>query len=56
LKQDRLSALEQRLDDVDQQETSLLFLGKSRSDKNIDRISLLSQIDSCLADYGICGD
>jgi hypothetical protein len=44
--------LEQRLDQVDQQEESLLFLGKSRCDKNTDRISLLSQIESCLADYG----
>jgi hypothetical protein len=40
LKQDKLSILGQRLDEVDQQETSLLFLGKCRSDKNPDRISL----------------
>jgi hypothetical protein len=45
LKQDKLSILEQ--------ETSLLFLGKCRSDKNPDRISLLAEIDTCLADYGI---
>jgi hypothetical protein len=45
--------LEQRLDEVDQQETSLLFLGKCRSDRNRDRISLLAEIDTCLADYGI---
>jgi hypothetical protein len=56
LKQDRLSQLEQRLEQVDQQEISLLFLGKSRCDINTDRISLLSKIDSCLADYGTCGD
>jgi len=43
--------LEQRLDQIDQQETSLLFLGKSRCDGNLDRISLLSEIESCLADY-----
>ena len=48
--------LEQRLDQVDQQETSLLFLGKSRCDGNTDRTSLLSEIESCLADYGICRD
>ena len=48
--------LEQRLEQIDQQETSLLFLGKSRCDKNTDRTSLLSDIESCLADYGICGD
>ncbi|KAI1104100.1 hypothetical protein F4804DRAFT_308229 [Jackrogersella minutella] len=51
LKQDRLSMLEERLEQVDQQETSLLFLGKSRCDRNADRISLLSEIESCLADY-----
>ncbi|XTI82344.1 hypothetical protein V2W45_1228407 [Cenococcum geophilum] len=51
LKQDRLSMLEQRLEQIDQQETSLLFLGKSRCDKNTDRTSLLSDIESCLADY-----
>ncbi|KAH8589516.1 hypothetical protein B0O99DRAFT_664524 [Bisporella sp. PMI_857] len=51
LKQDKLSILEQRLDQIDQQEKSPLFLGKSRYDKNTDRISLLSEIESCLADY-----
>ncbi|KAH6696606.1 hypothetical protein BKA61DRAFT_623295 [Leptodontidium sp. MPI-SDFR-AT-0119] len=51
LKQDKLSMLEERLNQVDQQEESLLFLGKSRCDKNTDRISLLSEIESCLADY-----
>ena len=53
LKQDRLSMLEQRLDQVDQQETSPLFLGMSRCDRNTDRLCLLSDIESCLADYGI---
>jgi hypothetical protein len=48
--------LEQRLDQVDQQETSLLFLGKSRCDGNTDQISLLSEIESCLADYGMYRD
>ncbi|KAM3080652.1 hypothetical protein ACMFMG_005587 [Clarireedia jacksonii] len=51
LKQDRLSILEQKLDQIDQEETSLIFLGKSRWDKNSDRISTLSEIESCLADY-----
>jgi hypothetical protein len=45
--------LEQRLDQVNQQETSLLFLRKSRSNRNADRISLLSEIKTCLADYSI---
>lgn len=44
--------LEQRLDKIDQNESSLLFLGKSRCDKNEDRTSILSQIESSLADYG----
>ncbi|KAK3936714.1 hypothetical protein QBC46DRAFT_461337 [Diplogelasinospora grovesii] len=51
LKQDKLSTLEQRLDEIDQHETSPLFLGKSRSDRNADRLSLLSDIETCLADY-----
>jgi hypothetical protein len=45
--------LEERLDEVDQEESNLLFLGKSRCDHNPNRISLLSQIEACLADYGI---
>ncbi|KAK2009605.1 hypothetical protein LZ32DRAFT_589796 [Colletotrichum eremochloae] len=51
LKQDRLVTLEERLDEIDHQETCSLFLGKSRSDGNQERISLLSELDSCLADY-----
>ncbi|KAI1376850.1 hypothetical protein F4677DRAFT_76026 [Hypoxylon crocopeplum] len=50
-KQDKLSMLEKRLDEVDQKETSLLFLGKSRCDRNPDRIALLSEIESSLGDY-----
>ncbi|KAK0113057.1 hypothetical protein ONS95_014763 [Cadophora gregata] len=51
LKQDRLSVLEERLERVDHEEFSPLFLGKRRCDKNPDRLSLLSEIESCLADY-----
>ncbi|KAJ3577751.1 hypothetical protein NPX13_g2818 [Xylaria arbuscula] len=50
-KQDRLSVLEQTLEKVDQQESSPLFLGKSRLDKNHDRLSLLTEIESTLQDY-----
>ncbi|KAI0133390.1 hypothetical protein F4776DRAFT_133889 [Hypoxylon sp. NC0597] len=50
-KQDKLSILEQRLNELDQQETSLLFLGKSRCDNNPDRLGLLSEIENCLGDY-----
>jgi hypothetical protein len=53
LKQDKLSILEQRLDQVDEQETSLLFLGKSRCDQNAERSSILLDIEASLADYGI---
>jgi hypothetical protein len=52
LKQDKLSLLEQQLDQVDQEENFPLFLGKSRCDKNTERASLLSKIEDCLADYG----
>lgn len=44
--------LEHRLEEVDRQETALLFLGKSRCDRNAERLSLLSEIETCLADYG----
>ncbi|KAK3983803.1 hypothetical protein QBC44DRAFT_338052 [Cladorrhinum sp. PSN332] len=51
LKQDKLSILEERLEQVDREETSLLFLGKSRCDRNVERLALLSEIESGLADY-----
>ncbi|KAK4076865.1 hypothetical protein Purlil1_12547 [Purpureocillium lilacinum] len=51
LKQDRLCALEQGLEEVDREEPSPLFLGKSRCDRNDARKSLLSEIEVCLADY-----
>ncbi|KAK1993570.1 hypothetical protein LX36DRAFT_693638 [Colletotrichum falcatum] len=51
LKQDRLVTLEERLDEIDRQETSPLFLGRSRSDRNQERDSLLSEFNACLADY-----
>lgn len=52
-KQDRLSVLEQKLDQIDKDEVSPLFLGKLRVDRNQDRLSLLSEIDVQLAEYGI---
>ncbi|KAE8321315.1 hypothetical protein BDV39DRAFT_212541 [Aspergillus sergii] len=51
LKQDRLSLLEQTLDKLDQEESCDLFLGRSRNDKNLERITTLAEIDSCLTDY-----
>ncbi|KAI2632250.1 hypothetical protein GGR54DRAFT_26548 [Hypoxylon sp. NC1633] len=50
-KQDRLSILEQKLDQIDQDETSPLFLGKLRVDRNQARASLLAEIDERLIDY-----
>ncbi|KAI0401134.1 hypothetical protein F4802DRAFT_582041 [Xylaria palmicola] len=51
LKQDRISFLEEQLDEIDKDEPLPLFLGKSRGDTNSERLSILSQIDSSLADY-----
>ena len=53
LKQDNLCQLQQQLDDIDQNETLPLFLGKSRGDRNTDRTSLLSEISKSLDDYGM---
>ena len=44
--------LESQLRDIDQAEPVALFLGKTRSDTNAARLSVLSEIDRCLADYG----
>jgi hypothetical protein len=52
LKQDRLSSLENQLEKIDREETAALFLGSSRRDGNRDRNSVLSDIDTALADYG----
>ncbi|KAI3325616.1 hypothetical protein HD806DRAFT_490781 [Xylariaceae sp. AK1471] len=51
LKQDRISCLEEQLDQIDRDEPLPIFLGKSRGDINSERLSILSQIDSSLADY-----
>lgn len=51
-KQDKLSILEEKLKEVDYLEAAPLYLGKNRSDRNMERISLLSEIDTALADYG----
>ena len=52
LKQDRVSALEKRLLDLDQQEQRPLFLGSFRRDCNTDRKNTLFELDMALADYG----
>ncbi|KAI0894895.1 CHAT domain-containing protein [Annulohypoxylon nitens] len=51
LKQDRLTLLEQQLDQVDQDETMPLFLGKMRGDRNQQRTKLMAEIEACLSDY-----
>ena len=52
-KQDKLSFLERQLEKVDAEETAVLFLGCHRRDGNKQRESLISEIDTALADYGI---
>jgi hypothetical protein len=52
LKQDRLSLLEKQLERIDREETAVLFLGSSRDDSNDERNSVLSEIDTALANYG----
>ncbi|KAI1074283.1 hypothetical protein F5B20DRAFT_574195 [Whalleya microplaca] len=52
LKQDRLSILEQKLMKIDREESNLLRLGSSRSDNNMERQLVLSEINDALADYG----
>ncbi|KAI1460609.1 hypothetical protein F4805DRAFT_369275 [Annulohypoxylon moriforme] len=51
LKQDKLVLLEDQLERIDQQETSPLFLGRSRSDRNEDRLSTLSEIEVALNEF-----
>lgn len=52
LKQDKLSLLEQQLDEIDENEKCAIFLGKSRCDSNADRAAILAEIEDRLGDYG----
>jgi hypothetical protein len=52
IKQDKLTVLEKKLDDIDDAEAFPLFLGKSRIDRNQDRLAILADIESNLAEYG----
>ena len=52
VKQDRVSALEGQLRELDEQEQRPLFLGSLRRDGNTERANLLSELDPALADYG----
>lgn len=51
-KQDSLSVLEKRLNDIDNNERSPLFLGSRRRDKNEERKDIMGKIDVELAEYG----
>ena len=51
-KQDRLSVLESQLHRLDESEPFGLHRGSFRHDGNGERIQLLADIDSALADYG----
>ncbi|KIW19097.1 hypothetical protein PV08_03389 [Exophiala spinifera] len=53
LKQDKLSVLEKKINEVDEWEPRALFLGKSRCDVNQERLSLLAEADERLADYDL---
>ncbi len=52
VKQFRISVLERRLEQIDQGEERPLFLGSLKRDRNPDRQSVLSELDTALADYG----
>ncbi|ENI00758.1 hypothetical protein COCC4DRAFT_65188 [Bipolaris maydis ATCC 48331] len=51
IKQDKLSSLEQQLENTDYDEQAPLFLSCSRLDRNSKRLALLDEIDTRLADY-----
>ncbi|KAH8879228.1 hypothetical protein GQ53DRAFT_854994 [Thozetella sp. PMI_491] len=53
IKQDKLSMLEQQLDELDDHETRRLYLGKCRGDGNTDRVSLLAEISASIDDYDL---
>ena len=52
LKQDRLSMLEKKLNQIDNEETEELFVRSTRYDKNVERSAILSEINDALTDYG----
>ena len=52
LKQDRISELERRLNDVDKEEQAELFLGNRRRDKNAERLEIWEKLKTALQVYG----
>ena len=53
MKQDQLSELEIRLNNVDAKEDTQLFLSSRRHDQNPERRQLLADIDDALRAYGL---
>ena len=51
-KQDTLSYLEQKLESLDRQETTALYLASNRLDGNTERQTVLDDIERALQDYG----
>ena len=51
-KQDELSVLEHQLDEIDNAESRLLYLGSMRRDENPDRKRVLAEIDMALREFG----
>lgn len=55
LKQDEMSVLEDRLDDLDAKEDRELFLGSIRRDTNSERSQLVQDLQGRLEEYGTRG-
>lgn len=53
LGQDRVTQLEQRLDEIDKSETSPIFLASSRRDRNEERRKVLDELKIALESYGL---
>ena len=51
-KQDKISALEAGLVEIDKSETRTLFLGTRRGDRNDERTAKLIELDTAIAEYG----
>lgn len=52
LKQDEISVLEEKLDQIDEAEGRALLLGCSRLDENDERRLVVKKLHSSLAEYG----
>jgi hypothetical protein len=55
LKQDEMSVLEERLDELDEKEDRELFLGSIRRDINSERRQLVQDLQGRLEEYGTRG-